>query len=497
MAIKSRTSIVLILVFVVLCSGLMIAWFYGRHQFKYGTNRADKLQVLALLKSKQFDELDNTLGRFEQAFKTDYRSEFSLFDEYDTFGTADPNLSGPLNEWVALKPSSARARLARAIHEMAKGWQARGGGWTSETTNAQFQGMEDHFGIAIQDARAALKLDPSLLNGYIVLVDIYDASGNAADAERAYEDGIRLFSGSLMLRVLHVNGLAPRWGGSHQKMGDLIAKTKTMESQNPALHVLEGFIDLDEGRNACNENKKEEAIRHFSDALKAGEFYLFLEDRAACYLEMKQYEKALADTEIALPQRPQRVRTLWLHADALASLDRVSEAVHDYDLAQKIDPLDNQVQQARRYQSSIRVNKGNQLGRSKKTDEALAELQNAILLDPTNPNAYSYHAWALGMKKDFAKANAEIEKAVLLDPQLLTTYQMADIVCNQQKRWDQAVRYWTQYLQLHPEKAEAYLARARDHYFHNEKDAAITDAKKACDLGDTEGCTHFHELSGQ
>lgn len=60
-------------------------------------------------------------------------------------------------EWAKLQPHSY-AQLALAEHHLAIGFEARGGKWISETTDAQLRAMNAEFFKAQASARDALKL---------------------------------------------------------------------------------------------------------------------------------------------------------------------------------------------------------------------------------------------------------------------------------------------------------------------------------------------------
>ncbi|KAL0970507.1 hypothetical protein UPYG_G00243000 [Umbra pygmaea] len=81
------------------------------------------------------------------------------------------------------------------------------------------------------------------------------------------------------------------------------------------------------------------AVKYFTAAIKCNptDFRLFC-NRAFCYEKLQQYDKALADAELALSMSPQWLKGLFRKARALAGLKRYDEAVKALHAVLKQDP---------------------------------------------------------------------------------------------------------------------------------------------------------------
>lgn len=95
---------------------------------------------------------------------------------FNYFRDISPELSDPLDAWVAAGPDSALARLARGHHWFHVGWQRRGVAYADVTSDVQFDEMREAFGRAERDYLFALGLDPSAKVAYRRLLSIYKAT---------------------------------------------------------------------------------------------------------------------------------------------------------------------------------------------------------------------------------------------------------------------------------------------------------------------------------
>lgn len=105
-------------------------------------------------------------------------------------------------------------------------------------------------------------------------------------------------------------------------------------------HIIMSATSLESSKHskdAGNEHYKnkryKEALNCYTEALNTcpseakDENIVFLKNRAACYLQLKQFNKALEDTTSVLKQAPSDVKTLYRHAQALEGLKRLPEAL--------------------------------------------------------------------------------------------------------------------------------------------------------------------------
>ncbi len=75
---------------------------------------ADRVEILDLLRQKKFDELDLLLKIYLEDYQAGKASDQILNHAYYAFRSADPALQPLLDRWVATRPKSSAARMARA-----------------------------------------------------------------------------------------------------------------------------------------------------------------------------------------------------------------------------------------------------------------------------------------------------------------------------------------------------------------------------------------------
>ena len=86
----------------------------------------DRLLILDLLRSSQFEELEQKLVRQERLYKQKKIPEEHMAAAYYSFANSDPELEIRLNEWVGKWKLAGFAYLARGIYYCNLGWTTRG-----------------------------------------------------------------------------------------------------------------------------------------------------------------------------------------------------------------------------------------------------------------------------------------------------------------------------------------------------------------------------------
>ena len=89
-------------------------------------------------------------------------------------------------------------------------------------------------------------------------------------------------------------------------------------------------------------------------------------------------------------------------------------------------------------------------------DEAIAECNKAIELDPNMAGAYVNRSFAYSKKGEFDKTIADCNKAIELDPNLADAYNNRGIAYYNKGDYDKAARDFKKAIMLNPENAKAY-----------------------------------------
>ena len=158
-----------------------------------------------------------------------------------------------------------------------------------------------------------------------------------------------------------------------------------------------GAAYLLRGRANAALDQNEAAIRDFTSAARlqpgSGEA---LVERATVHLSIKDFPAVVADCAEALQRNPKLPRAYLFRGMALREMGRVSESLGDFDRAVELSPdIDSHFQRATTYQL---------LG---KHPQAIADLDQMILLLPSNPLGYLARAKSLEAMGDRAAARAD------------------------------------------------------------------------------------------
>lgn len=118
-------------------------------------------------------------------------------------------------------------------------------------------------------------------------------------------------------------------------------------------------------------------------------------------------------------------------------------------------------------------------------DEALSDCNQAIRLDPTYPIAYfnrgcNYHAL-----QQFDDALVDFNQAIRLDPDFSTAYFNRGALYAEQRYYDKALADYYQAIQLDPNDSEIYNNRGRVYHELQQYDHALVDLNRAIQLDPT------------
>ena len=206
------------------------------------------------------ESLDSSLGGLRIAAREDLRREIWLFDAYEVFDEAVEEVGVGVDHWLAQKPDSLAALEAAALFSEASGWSRRGRKYAEETSAESFAEMRRAFERAERLARRVLEKDPGSLVATKILVRMAKAGGGSSLDRTDVLIEAAGVSRSRFIRATQLHGLAPRWGGSHAEMRQVIEGVSDDFVSHPELRSLCGFIVWDAARS-WPEDQPEEAAR--------------------------------------------------------------------------------------------------------------------------------------------------------------------------------------------------------------------------------------------
>jgi tetratricopeptide (TPR) repeat protein len=421
---------------------------------------ADRRALRELLQKRRYEQLEATLESYRKEFEANPLDERRYVDAYRAFDFESPGLRDQIVEWVEARQESDAAHAALAYHYEDVGWERRGTGWAKDTTGTRTEDMWHFFELAEREARRALELQPRQLIAYDVLINMSKATARTGDRPRVIDEALATFPASFYLRRTAIFGMQPRWGGSYRAIAEFARAAEPYSEQNPRLKVLLGYADWAEGKDAYTAERYETALKLYDQALAYGIDSQYLKDRIQALEKLDRYEEALRDAETLQAQFPDEkeapvqdvMKDFRQHAIQLHSDNKFLEAIDAYSRVLKLVPED----------AEILFWRGNAFQKMQRAEEALADFQHVVRLQPTK-----------------FEAVARVVNALTVLGRL-----------------DEILPVWDAYIARVPDKADAYFERGRAHNHFRRHTEALADVTKACELGKPEGCALKQRLGG-
>ena len=124
-------------------------------------------------------------------------------------------------------------------------------------------------------------------------------------------------------------------------------------------------------------------------------------------------------------------------------------------------------------------NRGYEYRAKEEYDTAIADLTEAIRLDPTMTDAFNNRAEALHDKGEYDESIADYNAALRLDPKYAPSVYGLGNAYKSKGEYDKAVDYYTQALTIDPNVASIFINRGNVHLVQRKLDLAIADYKEA------------------
>ncbi len=196
----------------------------------------------------------------------------------ETFEDTSPEMAEHLDAWVAARPKSAKARMARGMYWKSVGWATRGGQSARDTHRWQFGWMYGAFGKAIADFKAVARMARDWAAPHAMLVEIHMAEGDHLSMELAFHAGVAADPADPSPYRYRLHAASPWWSADGRQ--DARATRKRIlddlgpvESRPERLWYLDGYAPLLEAEIARRANQDKAAERHFREAHGYGPFF--------------------------------------------------------------------------------------------------------------------------------------------------------------------------------------------------------------------------------
>jgi tetratricopeptide (TPR) repeat protein len=472
----------------------------GNDAYGWPKRYVDRVALRSLLFRDRYAELTRAVDEIQDAFEQDQSRESWPDDAAEALGTAEKEILPKLDAWALASPDSFAPFLARGTHWVNAAYARRGARWAEDTAASDFAAMDDALGHAIPDLRRALEFRPGLVAAMDKLLRANQLMPGGRQANtRVIAAALRACPSCFLVDLTYLRTLVPRWGGSYPLMREYVRRRSTPKSPRSAL--LLGYIDVDKAAEPQREGRYREALVLVERACKRGEFWLFLVERAYLELRMSEVERALADLDRAAQLRPGHPEVLFARALALATAKRWEGAGRDLRAGIQVDPAHRRVR-AGRYNLLASVVSGLIFAgwerfQAGDREGALRDYDLAVELDPGNHEAQGRRAAIVaGGKTEPAALTKQLEEAQQDVPDDFRAVQRLDYQLARQGRFGPVVGLWNKFLEKHPDHGQAYLERGGAYFQMGKRAEALADARKACDLGVSEGCVRARQLGG-
>jgi tetratricopeptide (TPR) repeat protein len=128
------------------------------------------------------------------------------------------------------------------------------------------------------------------------------------------------------------------------------------------------------------------------------------------------------------------------------------------------------------------VNQGMKWDKKGEYDQAIAQYDQAIRLDPAYALAYKNRGLAWYEKQQYDRAIADYDQAIRFDPNYALAYNSRGIAWDEKQDYDRAVADYDQAIRLDPNDARPYYNRGTAWQNKGEYDKAIADYDQAIKL---------------
>jgi protein O-mannosyl-transferase len=195
--------------------------------------------------------------------------------------------------------------------------------------------------------------------------------------------------------------------------------------------------------------------------------------KGATYYELHEYEKVIENLNLAIQINNNYADAYNLRGMAYFNLAKYKEAIDDMNKLLEINP---QLTEAYYTRGSSYLYLG-------KYQEAINDLTMAISNNSNTSNAYNNRGIAYFNLKKTDEALADYSYTITYNPQSPNTYFNRALVYDSQQKYNAAIADYTATIQLLPNYAATYYNRGVDYSKINKHKEALSDVLKAKELG--------------
>jgi tetratricopeptide (TPR) repeat protein len=119
----------------------------------------------------------------------------------------------------------------------------------------------------------------------------------------------------------------------------------------------------------------------------------------------------------------------------------------------------------------------------KEYPQAIADFDHALELDPNNASAYSGRGWTYVNREEYPQAIADFDRALELDPGWPAAYNGRGYIHELHQEYQQTLALYERYIKRHPKEPWGYYYRGRTYRGLKSYQQAMEDFNRAIELG--------------
>ncbi len=323
---------------------------------------------------------------------------------------------------------------------------------------------------ALQDYSAALEIAPDNPEVLFLRGDAYLAVGDQTSAIADFTQAIELAPGWGLLYARRSQANAET-GNYEAAIADATAAI-ALEPDNAAFYSQRGWVYFGVGdmQSALDDFSRAMELDHRNPEYPGA--------RAAAYSYLGDYQRAVNDYSRAIILAPMSEVFSYYIGRGWAYYylgDQDNHAIADFSRAIQFGPDDYRVRDAY-------VGRAYVYGRQGEGELAVAELTEAIRVDPGNPYAYAERGWMSLAYGDYASARDDFSTAIAMYPEEPDFYNGRGDAYMGLELYENALADYDRALAMAPENPLWWVARGWAYLSLGDHEAALADFNQALEL---------------
>lgn len=128
-------------------------------------------------------------------------------------------------------------------------------------------------------------------------------------------------------------------------------------------------------------------------------------------------------------------------------------------------------------------------------DRSIADLSEALRLQPDVPEALNTRGLAYAAKNDYDRALADYNEAIRVNPNYISSLTNRGILYNSMRDYDRAIANFDEVIRLDPKNGNAFFLRGLVRENLDDREDAIADLKQAADLHERDAAEELEKVT--